>query len=576
MAFFLRSPLTGTVIVLASLLCIANAVQLADLTSTTDYRWYPSRLRTLPDDTLLITATATYPFSQLSLHPIVSKEPGAPRYHETILLTRIHASNSTVLWAAATWSFQNHVDFAVDSANNVYLTGAQRSINDSPSRNIAFIKYSSSGQFEWRRTSSIQQISRQINTEFIAISTGRTVGFAPPNSLLLPVVGLSGLRRQVFIAAFDSSSAGFTTAVEMPKLLLPATPEEKVFSVDPISGVPCLVQRQEYPGLLESRHRLFVHCSLPGPAEPIRSRVLPMDGGEYTIFSVAGDVQQSIFDTDKSVLHLAYERIANFSYREGSKGNHELLVHRFDTSTMQTVDWKTDVLDRAASPLVFRVPAPKFPDAGVRFTKLLYARAYNSLIMLLTTSVDVEDFFQSEEGGEVEVRAKSGEYIFPPANWLVFIDQSKKVTTTQIPRDPRMKPSLDSFNNMLKTNLQLSPDESMLYLYGYLEVATERGDSRSSGPLYVHKIPVPLERIGGMGAITKPPPSISVGPTPFLGVESTMVPTPASIEPSESPEAEAMMEPTPLSVEPIESAEAEPTVLPTPFFMAPSESAEAE
>lgn len=150
MAFLQRNRLANAVIVFVSVFCFANAVQLADLTSSTDYKWYPSHIRTLPDDTLLVTAGSTYPFSQLSLHPIVSKEPDAPPYHETFLLARIHASNSTVLWAAATWSFVNHVDFAVDAAKNVYLTGTQRSMSDGPGR-IAFIKYSSSGKLEWRR-----------------------------------------------------------------------------------------------------------------------------------------------------------------------------------------------------------------------------------------------------------------------------------------------------------------------------------------------------------------------------------------------------------------------------------------
>lgn len=480
----------------------SNAVQLSELSDTTDNRFYPNVIHTFFDGTVLVSATSTYGYDELALHPIVTVPDPPARFSETFLLARVHPNNQTMVWATALTTIETtSVGSTVDPAGNVYIVSDRHAVLGPADGAFTVIKYSFSGKRLFEVTHAPPTLppggefsSPQYRTSVIEEGKG-TMFYLPSGELVLPAIAFNQkLGRKLAILRLSAASGDVLgiRSFRPPKGVFGSSIEMEDFGVvkdarkNRQDTRVCFLSRGDLTGINAAKP-LYVQCTGLRKKKVVTKL---LEGGDVTLFHL--NILAMEQDPPKNrapSLFVTYERARDFSYSapEGkSKATHELVLSRLDTSTLKNVDWATGRKGKLQKPLVVKLPTPRFPDFAAGTISVRHLRKSNSVAVLIATT---EKFLrikqQKKPGTGITVVGEPGAYIYPEVYWGLFFDRKQKVKTRFIEGDPRTKG--DGKFQIILSDMTFSKDEKCTRMFGFL--STEFSES---GPLYVLNTPNPI------------------------------------------------------------------------------------
>ena len=482
------------------LMCpLALCVPLSALSSTTDNRFYPGRILHFRDGTVLVSATSTYGYDELGLHPIVTVPNQPEAITETILLARVHPVNQTIIWASAVTNVETNAGLIVDTKGNTYVISDKHAALDPPEGTITVIKYSPKGVRLYERSHTPRTVSGPNSYKGPAFALGVVEDgdgslFDVGAELVVPVLTYSKKAiHGLGILRVNKKTGAVVATKAMPKLK-----ELKNFYT-PVSdfavlktgkkalrSLACFLFRG-VPRGKENRENLYVQCASVRGKKKIVTRLL--DDSDVTFFrqnrlAVEGEVKKGRLPS----LFVVHERAAGFDYGtpEGeSTARHEMVIDRLDGRTLENVDWGSGKKGGRVKPLIVRLPTPRFADeaAGLIAIKYLLKRRTIGLVFSITTEITK---FRKDTGprADIVLEAKKGMYVFPPKQWVLYIDENIRFATTPVDGDPRTEE--ESSFRLILSDMAVSKDEKTARLFGFFST-----EAITSGPLYILNSKVP-------------------------------------------------------------------------------------
>lgn len=479
----------------------AHGVQLSELSDTNDNRFFPHAIRTFFDGTVLVSATSSYGYDELALHPIVSVPNPPSQLSETLLLARVHPKNQTMIWATAITTMETDVGITFDHVENLYVVGERHRSLDPVDNTITVIKYSPSGQRRYEVSTAPPSNPAGGDSGFryklARLGRGkRALHYLPGGRLLMASesVSLTDKGFRILAVLMMKASSGKVLRVipyPVPKRAQPFSMEFAAFRVttdkrkNRRSAVACFLfyATVKFGG---GRTRLYAQCGNLSGKLRVVTRLI--DGSKGSFFSYAQGyfaMENEPSTTRSPSLFVAYLRARNFSSDAS-----ELVLSRMDTATMESVDWETGGKGKRKQPLVVTLPIPVPPFTGPPITiSLWHLGKSNSVALLLASTVKFRKIIQKKPG-KIIIKGNRDAFIFPEQYWALYLNRKQKGQIRIHRGDPRTKKP--SKFRIVVADMDFSNDEKCTRLFGFLTT-----EVIESGPLYIYRRPNPITSKSG-------------------------------------------------------------------------------
>lgn len=481
--------LFGILVILRLAPASATPFHISALSKTTDYRLYPFRVHTYPDLTVLATLSASYysRISELRLHPAVNITGLPPPRHQQSLtiLVRYHRRTGVVRWARAFSSFEEQsFSTDVDRAGNIFIAALLKR----PSLDRSLVcKLSPDGSEQW--------CSRFAKRSGKAPSP-HYIRFAADHSLVLP----ASPSEQVVVMNPRNGLYRRSVQLVSPKQFR----GQELTGMDASATTACLLGSKEEE-VVQGKQTFYrevirLHCaSLRNGAMKMTRVMDSLPGHAFPRFASTAMEPSPRRNGKCAAVFLAYERAYQFDYnarRGRSNAKHEIVVQKMCSHTLQDMCWREDERGGCADTTakIFAFPTPLDSQFVAAIHGVRFIRRTRSLVMMFATTVNLTGSAHVS-GRKVVLEGNGREYVWPPVQWLVFIDNGRLPKLVAV--DPRFNSDISvpsPFTTAVIEDFAVTTSQRKVVAMGILSrVSFRNGGELGSGWPHAFEVDVPSD-----------------------------------------------------------------------------------
>lgn len=495
------------------------AFPLSDLFSASSFEFFPQTIHTLPDTSVILSASTTYYIRELGLHPSVTVPSRDDQ--EVHLLLRVFRKRGHVVWARALTRFEAGMAVTLLSSSSsssknstvgdfdIAVTGFPSFIADRPSLSVlpVCVYRATDGSLKspCANDATVPGNNHSIvsvNPELLDTGDRRTV--LMPASLIAPDYSNS----MPAVVMFDTVSGTYDSRFGVVVLRHGGNrhPESHDLygAVSATDGTACFLTSKEGRrfGRFQqlARYDLFVHCFdyfyfSKGDKKELNMRVRKLG----TTASYRSPRFARITVAEGHV-YIAYEQ----TVRRNRGFISEITVHKLSLSSpsLSPVVW----ISRRGQPVprIIEMPVISVGSTAAEggatsvaqlvFVPHLRGSKSGGVAVRLWTALNMTGMYTIRHNRVV--LAGSAEYVFErPQQWLILLDERRRPKVMRVPVKSRANGAVrdvvpDKYGALVMGGSALSRSGRKLVVYGMLrKVTPEFG----SGPLFTYDLHLPYK-----------------------------------------------------------------------------------